>query len=61
MRIFTDYLKGPKGKKDKKQKSLLDVIIELDSHGSQASIYKLFEIVKEKTETLPTEDLKFET
>ena len=30
-KVFRDYLKGPKGKKDKRQKSLLDVLLELDS------------------------------
>ena len=33
LRIFSEYLKGPKGIKDKRLKSLLDVISELDSLG----------------------------
>jgi hypothetical protein len=46
-RIFRDYLKGPKGKKDKRLRSLLDFMVELDSYGTQGSIYKVLEIVKE--------------
>jgi hypothetical protein len=48
LKIFKDYLKGPKGSIDSRHRSLLDLIVELDSQGSQGSIYKVFETIKEK-------------
>lgn len=47
-RIFRDYLKSPNGKKDKRKRSLMDVIAELDALPSQTFLIKVFEVCKEK-------------
>ena len=39
---FRDYLKGPNGKRDKRLRSLLDVIVELDGKGTDNTVQKVF-------------------
>ena len=39
---FRDYLKGPNGKRDKRLKSLLDVLAELDAKVTDNTVQKVF-------------------
>ena len=51
-RIFKDYLKSRNGKKDQRRRSLLEVLAELDSSTGQGSLFKIFEVVREKSESI---------
>jgi len=46
--MFKDYLKGLKGLKNKKLRSVFDILKELDSLGPNGSILKVLEIEREK-------------
>jgi hypothetical protein len=48
LKIFKDYLKGSKGLKNKKLRSVFDILKELDSLGPEGSILKVLEIEREK-------------
>lgn len=53
MKIFKDYLKGPKGQKDKRLRSILEILKELDSLGPKGSLLKVLEIEKDKASEPP--------
>ena len=46
--MFKDYFKGSKGLKNKKMRSVFDILNELDSLGPNGSILKVLEIEREK-------------
>ena len=46
--MFKDYFKGSKGLKNKKLRSIFDILKELDSLGPKGSILKVLEIEREK-------------
>ncbi len=48
LKMFKDYLKGPKGSKNKKLRSIFDILKELDSLGPKGSILKVLEIERER-------------